>query len=305
MNTNRSLLQTIIDRIRLTLDEGSTGKFTDPTLSTHIIPSSIENVMSRLMMDMDNPIITSFSITTVANQSRYRLPSHMSSIKRVVRKDARGRIIAEIIPHSNLSVYGPGWAIEGNELVFDPKPSVGETWYILMETGSLVSPHYATDGTLNADLDTITLSEDPALGLLDYSDGGYLGQMVRVIDTSNRRVESAVISSQSYDTGTATVTLNRPLTDISSGTVTYEILPLMTNAILDAVVYDACMTIALSREKSNNFVGLLRRRYQSAIKSAGDRLTNLQGRVPKGGQKFSVDRNFSPLDTGAWLWGVL
>jgi hypothetical protein len=302
VNTNRSLLYTILDRIRLTLDEGATGKFDNATLASHVIPTSIENVMARLSMDMDNPIVTSYTLEVVANQARYRLPAHMSSILRIVRKDSSGNILSEIVPHTRLSVFGSGWAIEGNELVFDPIPRSSETWHILMEGSSLVHPHYATDGVLNADGDTLTLSTNPALGLLDYEEGGYLGQIVRIIDTTNRRVEHAIIASQTYSNGEVEVVFNRPVTEIEVGTVTYEIVPLMTNAILDAVVYDACMTIALSREKSNNFVGLLRRRYQSALKSAGDRLTNLQGRVPKTANRFSVDRQFSPLDTGAWLW---
>jgi hypothetical protein len=303
MNSNRSLLYTILDRIRLVLDEGATGKFTDSTLASHVIPSSIENVLGRLAMDMDNPVITSFTLNIVADQARYRLPANMGSIVRIVRKDANGNVISEIIPQSRLSVNGSGWAIEGNELLFDPSPNVAQTWYILFENSSLVNPHYATDGSLNAGLDTLTLSESPTLGLLDFQEGGYLGQMVRVIDTANRRVETAIVASQSYSSGTATVTFNRPLTDISSGTVTYEIMPLMTNTILDAVVYDACMTIALSREKSNNFIGTLRNRYVSALKTAGDKLSNLQGRMPKNAKQFSVDRNFNPLDTGAWFWG--
>ncbi len=259
--------------------------------------------MSRLAMDMENPIITGYTRGVVANQDRYRLPAHMNAITRVVRKDSSGRIIAEIIPRSRLAVAGPGWSIEGNELVFNPKPNTTETWHILFESASLIHPHYATDGFLDGDLDRLTLSTSPALGLLDYEDGGYLGQLVRVIDTTNRRVETAIISGQEYSNGEVIVTFNRPLTEIELGTVTYEIVPLMTNAIIDAVVYDACMTIALSREKSGTFIGLLRRRYQSAIKSAGDRLTNLQARRPKGAEPFHTDRNFSPLDIGAWLWG--
>lgn len=284
MNSDQSVLTTLCTRIRMILDEVDVdGKFKDDVMVRHVLPPSIENVFARLNMDRENPIYLDYSFTTDTTVNYYVLPPNIQEIERIVQLDSQGFITAEIRPRSRLDWRGQGWSIEGNELMFDPLPTSAATWHILYIPAGLMFPHKGT-GTLDSGLDTVTLATSPTLGDVDRRIGGYNGQILRIIPASGV-VEERIIETHTLDGSDWKVTVRRPFTSTSAGSVTYEIVPSALQGLMESVVYAACLKIATARRLSGAIQSSLQRDLHSAIKTEGDRVSNMNSR----GKKFEVN----------------
>jgi len=296
MNSDQSVLTTIIKRVRIIMDEVDVdGKFKDDTMVRHILPTAIDNVLARLTMDRANPIYLDYSFTTSTTEGHYVLPPNIQEIERLVRLDtATNLIIDEIRPRARFDWRGPGWTIEGNELLFDPLPVAAETWHVLYIPSGLMFPHSGT-GTLAADLQTLTLDATPTLGDLDRRIGGYNGQVLRIIPTTGV-VEERIIETHTFSTPDWTVATRRPFSSTIQGSVLYEIVPAAITGLMESIVYACCLKLATIRRLAGTTQASIQRDLHSAIKTEGDRITNLNARVPQRWQTRTQDTDIGRIN---------
>jgi len=294
MLTSNSILLTIVDRIRTELDEAETdAKYTNDYMLSTTIPNSLGDVLSRLDADRKNKVVVKWSFSTVKDQEFYRVPSNIAQVVDLFFVDSNELITGRMPHRDERNALGPGYNLQGNELQLDPLPTGAftcELWYT--PRGGFL-PHYATDGTLDAAKDTITLSSSPASGRLDRREGAYNGAVVRVIPSSGP-VEEAIIQSHTWDGSNWLIELRRPLVDTDEGTITYEIVDQPTLGLMDSVVYAACIRIATSRRVSGSALRNLQIMYNTALKTEGDRVANYDPRDNKWQEKTRY-RRFDPI----------
>lgn len=299
MPGNGSILQNIVDRIRVELDEAEVdAKYTDAYLLENTIPAAISDVLERLNADRKNKIVATFDLTTVANQNYYRLPANIGQVIDLFHVDSGGETAGRVPYRSAKGPWGPGYAVQGNELHVDPALPGGRTVRLVyMPTGGFL-PHYATDGTLNADKDEITLSSSPSLGILDRREGAYSGQVVRIVPASGP-IESAVINQHTYDGSNWKITLRRPATHADAGAIRYEIIDHPSLSLVDSIVYAAIIRVAVSRRVNRSVVNSYRIMYNSALKTEGDRVANQDLKA----NKYDEDTRYRNTEPNYGLFG--
>jgi hypothetical protein len=279
VNSTRSQLKTIIDLIRITMDEPETNsKYTDAVLATSILPVSMSAALTMLNADQDNPIVSTWSFDIVAGQRSYVVPGRIGMVRSLAQRDTSGYVLREIPARNWSHPAGYGWRIEGGYLQFNYDPQNTGTWVLEYEPGELACPHYSTGGDLNAALDTLTLDLSPDLGQCDFAENAYVGQELTIINTASNTTQTRTVSSQASTSGTITVSVDRPFTaPIATGTVTYELMPSHVVGLNAMIAYHACMLIGVSRSISEKKWTMLMQSYKSAKKSAIDKASNLMG----------------------------
>ena len=122
MHSTGSFLYTVIERIRGYLDDPDfDAKYDNDFLVRHIISPTMVDVLSRINMNADNPVVMRLDFRPNATDEYYQLPNAVGEILRICRRDSTGDVIEEIIPRSEFHPHGVGWALEGNTVRFDPK----------------------------------------------------------------------------------------------------------------------------------------------------------------------------------------
>lgn len=307
MNSTNSFLYTVIDRIRLYLDDPDVNaKYTDQYIVQHTISPSLVDVISRLALTSGAPVLLPVDLTLVADQYIYELPPCVGSVLAVTTIDEDGNDVSELKPRSHFHVDGLGWSLEGHPGLFRLKLGSNSllglsslrVWYV--STGD-VHPHYGS-GTL-ADVsgtDTVTLANTPTLGLLDRRPNAYAGQVLRVLPSSSAAaVEQRIITSSTFAAGVFKALVDHPFTYTSDGAVTYEIAPAGSQSLYEAIACWAAMKLGTARRITNAHYERLTQHYRAALKSSGDVLTNVQGRVP-----HHIERNTRDNPNGlspAWF----
>ncbi len=309
MHSTGSFLYTVIERIRAMLDEAVLdAKFSNDFIVRHVISPSMVDVITRLSMTYDNPVILTHSVSLVADQQYYQLPPSVGEILRFAITDDNGRVINETLPGSMFNRFGPGWSLEGNLLSILPTPSGTSTAQIYYSPNGDFFPHFTDgsttdgtkDGTLNADRDTLTLATTPTLGALETRENGYAGGILRLWDTTEKILEERIIAS--YDVSAGTVTVRVPFTsdiEVSNG-LKYEVAPQGIQSLYQAISLSGAMNLATSRNISDKQMKFLVLQYRAAIKTIGDNLSYMQMRIPKHFEKNTVDNDARFLRTG-WV----
>lgn len=296
MHLTNSFLYTVCDRMRAYVDEPDLdAKYNDTYLCRHIIGPAMVDILSRLNNTIGSPLICSFDITLTASNTAYYLPPCVQQVLRVITTDTNGSPILDAIPRDIFHRNGPGWRLEGTPgaLSFTtPSAPVGAdqvitVWYI--HNGD-VRPHYG-DGTLTlaSTVPTITLDLLPTIGDLDRRPNAYVGCVLRIIPTTPQPIEERHIISHTYSGGVWTITLDRPLTYTSNGTVAYEIAPAGSESLYEAIAVWGAMKIGTALRLSEVHQRSLRTQYLAALKTIGDNLTDIQGRMPKHYAKDTID----------------
>ena len=305
-----SMLHTIVEKVQTTLMKMAPElDYSADYLVRQGINNELGNVIARLNNTRANPYTSRFTLDTVIDQQYYPLPAGVGEITRIVKIDSSGRIERDLLPRGRFDPYGPNWSIEGNMISFLPYPKSVvnyEVWYIPNGTAW---PHYAENGSLNADLTTFTLSDGKIwgrymLGDVDKREGAYIGCVLRILGSSSafgtehgsEVIEERTISASDAETGT--VTVERPFSsNIATGTCKYEIVPIYLHSVNEAVVAGTVANLAAaSRTITERQQKVLYINYKSAMKTAGDTLGNMQGRVPKHIDKNTVDNPNYPSE---------
>lgn len=301
MDSTRSFLKTVIERVRGYLDDADfDAKYTDQFLVQHVIMPGLVDVWSRCSLNADNPISLYFDVVLSEDQECYVLPPCVGEVHEIVQytgysgnQPNNGIPSSDLYPHHRMGVGGPVWALEGNMICFRPFPSnlpANKTWTIRYTTNGDMTPHYhdstsTNAGSLNAGKDQFTLSSAPALGLLDKRENAYAGQILRILD--GNVFEERVIAS--YNPTTRVATLKRPFSTISAGAHLYEVCPPQSQGMVEAVSLACALKLGAWRKISAAHAQLLQLQYRSAIKTIGDNLANMQLRTGKGWAKDTRD----------------
>lgn len=311
MLSNESFLGTVIERARFYMDEPDVdGKFTNDWLIRHGLMPALTESLARLNLNSENYVVLQYTFDLQDNVLTYVLPPCVQEVLQVVVLDSRGLVVKEFIPHDYLDVRGMVWHISGNHITFDPIVSSGTSITVRYISNGDVHPHYATDGALSIvdGVHRFQLSNAPSLGALDRRPGAYTGQILRIIPTdATKPVEERVIATSDFqdgDTGSGyffvTPYVNFTYTKPGTSGVTYEIAPAASQALYEAVALGTAVRLATSRRASQAHLSNLNVRYQSAMKTIGDNLSNIQNRT---GKSFTRALGISSDDSMWFLTG--
>jgi len=273
----------------------------------HCISKAISDVFTYLGQTREDELLLTFPIDLVADQAAYQLP-RTGQIRSLRQYNSAMELVAEWAPLGNFDLYGPGWRIEANTLVFQETPSGADAWSLEYVPSYDTWYHYGIDGSLNNDLDVFTLTDAPTLGQIDRTENSYVGQILRLLPTQGV-IEERIIVGQTYDAtnNRISVELRRPFTvatgainssSSSSGNVeglAYEIVPYMglMSAGQWSIAGISAMDLASNFDITQKRYEYIRRSYARSVKTFGDMVCRRQGRTGK----FFDGRT---LDNQAW-----
>ncbi len=298
-----SMLHNILEKVQQTLSNAAPDLDYSPDfIIRQGLNNELGNVISRLNNTRSDPYYCKFEITTVKDQQYYPLPAGIGEIARLVEVDDNGRITRDLIPRGDYSWSGPGWSVQNGMISFRPYPSSATTYELWYIPNGSSWPHYAEDGALSEDRDVLTLTTgewgSQLLGDIDHRDGAYVGYTLRIVGGAapfDTEIGAGVIEERtitSHDPSSGTVTVERPFSDnIATGTgKKYEIVPMYLQSINEAVVSGTIANLAAgSKSLTERQQKTLYVNYRSAMKTAGDNLSNMQGRVPKHFSRSTID----------------
>jgi hypothetical protein len=297
MHSSGSFVVTAIERLRMYLDEAILdAKYDNDYLLAHILLPEMVTIMARLNHNRDDPILSVHSITLATDQRYYVLPPNMLQLLDVRQLDDNRHLKKTWAPRGLFNRRGPGWALDGNELRFDPKILSGADWDLYYIANGDYLAHYDTaGGTLANDADgdptVFTLSASPTVGELDRRESAYVGGVLRITPASGdspNTIEERVIDS--YDASTRKVTVRRPFTDHSAGSgLKYEVAPLGGQALVDCIALRGAMKMGTVRSVSQKKMAFIHTEFLSAFKTLLDNVGNLEGRVGKHYERDTED----------------
>ena len=300
MHSTGSFLNTVIERVRGYLDEPS-SKYTNDYLVRNIIMPEMVNVLSRLSLNFDNPVVVRHNVTFVSGTEYYQLPPNVGEVFRLVKLDSNNSVIKEYLPMGQFSSQGPNWSLEGNLLSCRPKPDVSDTLTVFYIPNGDFLPHYnAGQGQLSSDRKTLTLClpSQVTLGAIDRRPNAYVGATLRLLKNTagnSTIVEERIIDSHTLsatDAGDDQVTVRVAFDTSAYGSKTdihYEIVPQGFQSLMQAVAAASAINLAVMKDVTAKKMQFLQLEYRKAIKTIGDNLSYMQMRKPKSFQKNTVD----------------
>jgi hypothetical protein len=315
MHASGSVIRTFVERTRQYIDNPDfDAKYDDDYLVRHLMSPATIDVVSRVNMMSDTPVLVRHSVSLVRDQEFYLLPPNVGQVYRMAVLDDNGRVTKEWRPRGEFNPRGPGWKIEGNTLVVRPFPGLGEDvdiWYV--PTGEM-NAHLSVANVgilVEVDGEVVQLelanpeaspTSEVALGGLDRRPNAYAGMMVRVLGPAVH--EERVIASHDVEGGTAgTVNVRvpfvaNPATEPEEDGVTYEVLPVIAEPFIEAIAASAAMKAGTGLKVSQVHMSNLAVQYRMAIKTAHDISANVQARLGK-----AFDRQ--TVDNPDWKWSRL
>ena len=284
-----SFLRIVIDRIRGYLDDPDLdAKYSDDFIVRHVIGPCLADVISRLNMNWDNPVVVRHVADLHKECAYYQLPPAIGEIHRICTLDDKDNIIEDWKPRGGWNPRGPGWSIEGNMLSFRPRLSRDLCMEIFYVPTGDVSPHMGT-GTWDKDQNVFTMTDSPTLGQIDRRPNAYAGQIVRILpddQATDKYVEERVVAV--HDVVQSQL---KPRFGFhhASGTYPYEIAPIGAQSLYEAIAAAGSLKLGTYRKVSQSHYRMILAQYQSAIKTVGDNLSNLQMRTGKSWESYTVD----------------
>lgn len=290
---------TTMDRIRQLVNEPEVDAITDARIMGDALVPAMVELWSRLVLSDSGAPVLSMDLAIVSGTSRYQLPPTVAEVLRLGKRDEYGKQVRDWRPEGLWNPWGPGWRLERNLIVFEPATVTLSDWTLdYIPSGDVLAHYSSAGGTLDAGLDTLTLSSTPTLGTLDRRPNAYAGSVLRLIPTSGV-VEERVISS--YDASTAEATVYVPFDEASSGgSKAYEIVPWQwSQGVWDAVAARAALRVATWRRAGDAVMRQLTLEHDRARKTAYDLFNHIQNRAPKRYDRHTVDStNAGPFGLG-------
>tara|TARA_R100000388_G_scaffold36150_2_gene28150 strand:+ start:6253 stop:7191 length:939 start_codon:yes stop_codon:yes gene_type:complete len=300
MHSTGSFLFSVIERVRGYLDEPS-SKYSNDFLVRNVIMPEMVNVLSRLSLNFDNPVVVRHAISLVSGTEYYQLPPNVGEIFRLVQMNSDNIITADYKPEGQFHPSGPNWSLEGNLLSVRPKPDKNLSLHLFYIPNGDFLPHYNQgNGQLSADRKTLTLClpSQVAVGAIDRRPNSYVGATLRLLKNTAGNatvVEERVIDSHTLaatDAGDDQVTVRVAFDTSAYGSKTdihYEIVPQGFQSLMQAVSAAAAINLGVMKDVSAKKMQFLQLEYRKALKTIGDNLSYMQMRSPKKFQKNTVD----------------
>ena len=300
MNPSSSFIKTVLDRMRVMVDEPDVdARYTDDFLLRHCVMPSMVDVYSRLNSNSDLPIVNRFAVTLAAGQRYYQLPPCIQEVWRLVTLDETGNITGDWYPRHQMHPSGPGWSLEGNTLVIDPPIVEPFTLHVFYVPNGDFFPHYAvaTSANLSFAADGVThrleLMATPTMGVIDRRENAYTGAVVRVLDgNTEHTIEERIISAHSYDPATNKwyIEVRQNFTRHAVGDIlTYEIAPAGSQPLYEAIATEAAMKLGVFRKVSQEHMQRIMLMHRASMKTIKDNVANFQLRTGKSFSKNTVD----------------
>ena len=293
MHSTGSFLYSVIERVRGYLDEPS-SKYSNDFLVRNVIMPEMVNVLARLSLNFDNPIVIRHNITFVTGTEYYQLPPNVGEVFRLVKLDSDNVVTQEFLPFNQMHPHGPNWSLEGNLLSCRPKPDIDDTLTLFYIPNGDFLPHYATDGAMASDGKSLTLSASPLAGGVDTRPGAYAGATLRILKQgSNTMLQERVIDTHTaYNTGPGLVKTRIAFDAPYNGSlsnVNYEIVPQGFQSLMQCVSAAAAINLGVMKDITAKKMQFLQLEYRKALKTIGDNLSYMQARKPKKFEKNTVD----------------
>lgn len=276
MHSSGSIIKTYLEKLRHYLDDPDLdAKYDNNYLVRFFLSSAMSDVIARVSMMADNQIMCLLNVSVVSGTTYYKLPPSIKQVLRIgIQDPATGWFIEDFKPRNEFSLFGPGWALEGNLLSFRPTPSQNQTYLVLYVPSGDVQAHYGS-GILNAN-GTFTMGSTPTIGSLDKRDNAYAGSYLRIFGTN--LIDELIITS--HDPTNRVLQLRNPSAN-AAATYDYEVVPFLMEPMTDAISLSAAMRAGVGRKISNAQLQALSFEYKQAIKTAHDTLGNMNARIGK------------------------
>lgn len=284
-------LDRAITRIRmLTGEPGINAKYSDDNLIDLIETSYGTVIADELIRQSAAPLVASMTLNLAAGTEYYVLPPTIQEVLWVGERDANTHnMMSDFKPRARLNPAGPGWIMEGNLMRWVPVPSVAKTLAVDYIPSADVRLHYGTAGTVGAT--SVVLAASPTKGALDERPNAYAGSILRILSSSGATAavgEERVISAYNSATRTATVPLAWATTP--SGTVTYEIAPLVSQ-IGDMIVSYYVAKLLVGLEGNRVRQATMEMAYREQMRNLRLRISKLEMRR---GTRFQHDTIDNP-----------
>lgn len=301
MHETGSFLRSFIERVRANLDEADVdARFDDSYIIRYVCGPALVDVLSRLSNTYSCPVVLSYQVVLNEDIRQYPLPPCVQTVMNLRFLDDEERVVADLRPRSHYSRLGQGWALAGSAgcltLNFNEGPEDGRLAEVLYTPNGDMHSHLGS-GTLVRTGGTarIELDNTPELGLLDRRTSAYAGQVLRILTTSPTPIGVGTISRTYYEASKwyAEVDDDFP-EDIEDGTITYEIVPSADASFWEATAFWAALKMG-GKRLSDSFRQHLTVQYRMALKTIGDNLTTIQGRLPKYIEKDTLDNDMDDL----------
>lgn len=296
MESTNSFLRTVLARVRFLLDDPDVdAKYSDDYIVRHCITPAMVDVVSRINNTSQAQVLLKFDITLVDGTTSYKLPPCVHEVLRVVVLNEDDlEVLQDLLPRDRMDYRGKNWSLEGfpGSLTLKTGNVIANTesiqvWYI---SNGDVMPHAGT-GTLDADLETFTLASSPSLGALDRRPNSYTGQVLRLIPATGA-IEERLIATHEKDGSDWVITVDPPFTENTNGSILYEVAPVGSQPLIQAIAVWASMQVGTARKITESHMGRLRTMYIQALKTIGDNMTAMQSRVPHHFVKATVDNPY-------------
>ena len=300
MHATNSFLLTVIERVRGYLDEPS-SKYSDDFLVRNCIMPEMVNVLSRLSLTFDNPVVVRTTINLTTDTEYYQLPPNVGEVFRLVEMDSNNRVNREYLPFSEFHPDGPNWQLQGNLLAARPLPESTKTLTLFYIPNGDFLPHYNPgNGQLSSDRKTLTLClpTQVKVGAIDRRPNAYVGATLRLLKNTagnSTVVEERIIDSHTLsatDAGDDQVTVRVPFDTSAYGSKTdihYEIVPQGFQSLMQCISSAAAINLGVMKDVTNKKMQYLHVEYRKALKTIGDNLSYMQMRKGKSFQKYTVD----------------
>ena len=125
MDATGGFIQTVIDRTRAYLDDPSLdAKYDDNFLVKHVISPMFASIASRINNSTSNPISVWIPFPLTESTEYYSLPPCVGEVWRMAIRNDDNYVSREAMPRTEWHYRGPNWKVEGNMIVFSPKPDM-------------------------------------------------------------------------------------------------------------------------------------------------------------------------------------
>ena len=283
MNSTGSVLQTLVDRVRLLTDETGSDRYEDKDLlEEFILPAWVCFWTDISMLDED-PILLASTVSIIAGTDRYILPPIIGDIWALAMNSATTNARTHDWQKRNeWHSAGAGWRIEGNELVFQPKPTTTEDWLLIYRPSGDCLPHVGSGTVVSSTV--ITLAATPTLGSFDARDNAYVGLFLRTLE-AGRVIQERVISA--FDAATRQATVRVAFTQSAShlpadgASVSYEVAFRVYQPQIQCLAAAAAMDMGAPGGFSMAKMQKLDHTYGKNLKACRDHFGNLLVRHAK------------------------
>jgi len=271
-----------IQRVRDFVNEsGLNAKYTDAKILREI-ESAYSLVIPELFMVGGSFALVNVDIKVVSGQASYALPPHVGQILRLAKVDGNGNIQWDFTPRSVWNPAGYGVRVNPPNIVFDPPWQRGETLRLTyLPTGEIRLAEGPLDAASTAS--SLVLGT-PTKGALGTHQEEYAGYNVTLTD-ANGDQETLFVDSSSRAAGAHTLTVMPSATLSVAATTTYEVVPVVSEAVKTAVVSLAAKNIAGREGRQDREAGILRQ-YQLHIRQLMLQHGNIENIL---GQHFTAD----------------